>query len=505
MEKRKVLGVHEGIRLSVLQALLFACSLILVSELRAQTTYYVATNGNDTISRSGSSVDPWLSITYAMGRVQAGDTILVRPGTYHAQAQLKGFFPSANVTVKSEIPYQARLRHTDHVVTFYQSIGVVLEGFDIAHTGPGSAPLVIHVSGFGNGQTHNVSLMNNIIHDSYDNDLLKINHGCHDVLVRGNLFYNQKGTDELIDINSARSVIVEENIFSSAFAQAGRSEVIGHVKSHMVIKDSNGDSDMFLGAHNITVRRNIFVNFEGTDGSNFITVGEDGLDFYEAYEIIIENNLLLGNSPVPMRSAFGIKGVRDVIIRNNTISGNLPALEYGLRINAEGYNPPAQDIRFYNNIWADPTGTMDQFSRVADARDLERHRFAIERNLYWNAGNPIPENSFMLVNASDDPAAIAADPLLLNPEGLVVPYWTGTTFSDGSSRITDVFTRLVKAYGRPGKNSPVEGTALSASAPAMDILGNIRDSSSPDIGAVELDGTEQTVNPNDVGGLCPCN
>ena len=505
MEKRNECGFHGRVRCGVLPTILLSCFLFLVPELPAQTTYYVATDGNDTSSRSGSAVDPWLSITYAMTRVQAGDTILVRPGTYHAQAQLKGFFPSANVTVKSEIPYQARLRHTSHAVTFYESVGVVLEGFDIAHTGPGSAPLVVHVSGFGNGETHHVSLINNIIHDSHDNDLLKINDGCHDVLVRGNLFYNQRGSDELIDINSARNVIVEENVFSSAFAQVGRSEVIGHVKSHIVIKDSNGDSDMFLGAHNITVRRNIFVNFEGTDGSNYITIGEDGLDFYEAYEVIIENNLLLGNSPVRMRSPFGIKGARDVIIRNNTVSGNLPALEYGLRINAEGANPPAEDIRFYNNIWTDPTGTMDEFSRVASAQDLIRDRFAMERNLYWNAGNPIPENSYMLVNFTDDPAAILADPLLVNPAGLIVPYWTGTTFSDGTSRIKDVFATLVKTYGRPAKGSPVEGAALSASAPATDILGRMRDSSSSDIGAVELDGTEQAVDPTDLINQCPCN
>ena len=93
----------------------------------------------------------------------------------------------------------------------------------------------------------------------------------------------------------------------------------------------------------------------------------------------------------------------------------------------------------------------------------------------------------------------------VNPEGLIVPYWTGTTFSDGSSRIKDVFAHLVQTYGRPGKSSPVEGAALSASAPATDILGRMRDSGSSDIGAVELDGTEQTVDSTDLGGQCPCN
>src|SRR6516162_8838794 len=52
------------------------------SLLAGQTgnTYYVSTQGSD--SASGSASDPFLTISYAYSRVAAGDTIMVKPGTY---------------------------------------------------------------------------------------------------------------------------------------------------------------------------------------------------------------------------------------------------------------------------------------------------------------------------------------------------------------------------------------------------------------------------------------
>lgn len=110
----------------------------------------------------------------------------------------------------------------------------------------------------------------------------------------------------------------------------------------------------------------------------------------------------------------------------------------------------------------------------------------------------------MLVDAINDPAAIIRGPSLVNHDGLIVPYWRGAMFSGGSGRITDVFIRRVETYGRPGKSGPAEGAFLSASVPAKDILGRIRESSYSDIDAVEWNGTEQTTDSTDVEGLCPC-
>ena len=46
--------------------------------------------------------------------------------------------------------------------------------------------------------------------------------------------------------------------------------------SYTVIKDSNCSDDSNLGSRFITVRRNIFLNWDGSTGSNFLIIGEDG-------------------------------------------------------------------------------------------------------------------------------------------------------------------------------------------------------------------------------------
>jgi len=52
-----------------------------VAEAAGDNTYYVATNGND--SNPGTLSQPWRTIQHAVDTVSAGDTIVVREGTYH--------------------------------------------------------------------------------------------------------------------------------------------------------------------------------------------------------------------------------------------------------------------------------------------------------------------------------------------------------------------------------------------------------------------------------------
>ncbi|MCP4021227.1 MAG: hypothetical protein GY729_05250 [Desulfobacteraceae bacterium] len=477
MKKRTRPTVSVSIPL-VLMIITFICSPAFSG------TYHVSTSGSD-LTGNGSSGNPWATITHALDNVpDDNSTILVKPGTYNGRVRLRGTFDN-HATVKSETPYLARLRHTSVVVTCYYGQGITLEGFDIAHAGPGAGALVIQIQDLigepgGDDYVSDIVIKNNVLHDSYNNDILKINNGAGNVTVSGNMFYNQTGSDEHIDINSATDVIVEDNLFFNDFEGSGRTNN-NDTSSFIVIKDSNGNYDSNLGSQRITVRRNIFFNWQGSTGSNFVLIGEDGKDYYEARDVLAENNLMLGNSSNVMRASFGVKGAANIIFRSNTVVGDLPSLAYAMRLNTEGSNLPCDNIYFYNNIWSDPTGTMgaENPSRPDDFSDTpsgETDYFEIDNNLYFNGADVIPESSSEMVNYTDDVSGVIADPLLPENSSPVIPRWDEAQqiFADGSGTIRQVFEQMVALYAVPADGSAVLGAADISNAPFDDILGDLR-------------------------------
>lgn len=451
---------------------------------------YVATDGDDDAG-DGTMGSPWATITHALDNVTDGATILVRPGEYAGRIRMRGTF-ATGVVVRSEEPYRARLRNDGPVMTFYEDgrgcEGITVEGFDIAHSGAGASALVVHLDAAGSGQVTRITLRNNVLHDSFNNDVLKINNGIDGIVVERNLFFNQTGSDEHIDLNSAQGVVIQDNIFMNAFAESGRA-VTNDTSSYIVIKDSNGDSDRYTGSRDITVRRNVFLRWQGDGGTGFLLFGEDGQPFHEVQGALVENNLFLGDSPTVMRAPFGIKGSRDIVFRHNTTVGDLPARAFAFRFNREGSNPVIEGIELYNNIWSDPSGTMGALdgsdgNDFADVAPDDIGAFSIASNLYWNGGSAIPEDAAEAIDPSDDGSMIVGDPNLGDLAGIVAPHWDSTAFADGSADICEAFERLVTSYATPGSGSAALGVADPARMAGDDILGRPR-GGSPDVGAVE--------------------
>ena len=460
-----------------------AFALFLTPTTVQGATFYVATNGNDGTG-NGSPASPWATITHALDSVPDDSIILVRPGTYSGRVNLRGVF-TQGVTVRSEIPYRARLRHDSTVVICFYGQGITLEGFDIAHSGPGAGALVIQIQDLigdpgGDDFVSRITLRNNVLHDSFNNDILKINNGAGNITVEGNVFYNQTGHDEHIDVNSVTDVVIQDNIFFNDYAGSGRTNA-NNTGSFIVIKDSNAGDDSNLGSERITVRRNVFLNWEGSTGSNFVLVGEDGMSYYEARDVLVENNLMLGNAPNVMRSAFGVKGGQDITFRHNTVVGDLPSLAYAMRLNTEGSNPPNDNVAFYGNVWSDPNGTMgaenasrpDDFSDTPSADTLDH---VLDGNLFWNGGDAIPFDAGELINYTDDADRLVADPRLRSQAGIALPRWVPAVnlFGDGSLTIRQAFERLAGLYGAFAVGSPLLDSADESESPATDILGNSR-------------------------------
>ncbi len=462
-------------------------------------TFYVATNGVD-VPGGGTTGSPWATITFALDNVPDGSLILVRAGTYNGRIRIRGNF-AQGVTVRSEQRYQARLRHDATVLTIFNDnadiAGITIEGFDIAHAGAGSAPVVIQVQDGFATETQRITFRDNILHDSFNNDVLKINNGASEILVQGNVFYNQGSSDEHIDVNSVDGVVIEDNVFFNDYAASGRPVPGGAVpdsSSFIVVKDSNGTDDEYLGSRNVTIRRNVFLGWIGSSGSNFVLFGEDGTANFEAFDSLVENSLMLGDGTVRMRAAFGIKGSRNIRFRANTVVGDLPANAFAMRLNREGSNPVVDDVFFHNNLWSDPTGTMgadgagsaNDFSDTPPADTLD---FTINNNLYFNGANAVPEDPAEEINPSDDAAARFADPQLPSNAGAQRPFWmpASNQFNGGYATIRAAFLGIVEQYGRPAANGGGITQALAAEAPADDIRGVPRGAPPYDIGAYDRD------------------
>lgn len=440
---------------------------------RAACDRWVAPNGDD--HDPGTQARPWATLAHAAARVRdRGCTVWFEDGVYTRNTEPDRHFRT-QTTFRAIHPYRAVIEGDGYVLDLSGSSHMTFSGFEFRHSGPGSSGIVVYVGG---SEARHIAFRDNVFHDSYDDDILKILDGARSVTVQDNVFYNQGPNEQHIDVNSVTDVRIEGNIFFNDFAASGRDDP-GDTKAYIVVKDSNENDDRVLGASRIRIQRNIFLNWQGGLES-FVKIGNDGKPYFEARNVRIEDNLLIGNSSDEVHAPLGVSGAKGVSFVNNTVVGDLPSSSYAFHVDIKGENRRNEDILFANNIWSDPTRTMDEFSG-GDPRNTVR--LSLARNLYWNGGDPIPRGE--LLSPIDDARRVVRDPRLPEDQSdVILPIWDGASFASGSRSILDEFTRLVETYGAIPADSPAVGRALRSLASDRDILGHERDGH-PDLGAFE--------------------
>ena len=376
-------------------------------------------------------------------------------------------------------PYKAILQYGGLVLELSGARNMIFDGFELRHVGPGATPLVVYASRKNADWTEDIVFRNNLFHDSYNDDLLKLHNGARFITVEGNVFYNQGASEQHMDVNSVTDITIQDNIFFNDFAGSGRINA-NDTKAFIVIKDSNENADGLEGSERITARRNIFLNWEGGE-ETFVQIGNDGKLYHEAEDVRVENNLMIGNSLDPLFAAFGVRGARNVTFANNTVVGDLPASGYALWVSILLPNPLNENIFFYNNIWSDPTGTMNKFSRGDPTSTIT---LTLDNNLYWNGSAAIPSGNVVSPLVHDARRTVA-DPLLHTDQAaLILPRWNGSAFLSGSTTIRQEFERLANLYAAIPSASQAIGRADPAFASSDDLLGRQR-SATPDLGAFE--------------------
>lgn len=467
----------------IIAGTIFSMFLSTAAAQEPRNVYHVSPRGSDRLG-NGSRQRPWASLAGATSTIpDTGAEIVFLDGTYGPQ-DLRRVFQKP-VTVRAEHAYRAHWvstpsRHRALSVT--GAANLTLSGFEISGRPGGRDDYLIQIT---LPETKQILLHNCIIHDSFKNDIIKINDSAHHIRVLECLFYNQpnKG-DEHLDINTVHDVMVEDSIFFNDYA-ASRRPVVNIAHPYVLIKNS-GERPK---SRNFLVRGNIFLNWQGARDQPYLLLGEDAKPFHEAENVLIENNLFLGTSSSGMTAAFAVKGVKNVVFRANTVHGDLPLgsgeWAFAVRLGREGSNPRNENISLMNNIWSDPTGTMTHFS-AGKADNTAGATLA--NNVYWNGGRPVPIDRNRVLNMSDDPRAINMDPELPTDLAKVVPpAWNASThrFADGSETIDEVRRNLIVTFGTPAASSPVVDAADPRAMPRDDILHHSR-GPKPDIGAVEV-------------------
>jgi hypothetical protein len=506
-------------------------------------TYYVALTGNNTTG-DGSKSKPWATVKHAIEHtpVAGGHEIIVQSGTYPSIGYITTQFETP-VLLRAETPYKTTLQDpTGHRAGYlYAAKNIIIAGFNIAGNPNWTGAWNQNAYVFQIDKCENIVLENNIMHDSYNNDVLKLNNYSYDCEVRGNIFYNQEsaGGHQHIDANQVYNCIIEDNIFFNDYPASGRQRSI-NASGFVVVKSSvlrmqieSGEISLAeatdKGSRNITIARNVFLNWFGRVDQPIILLGEDALPLYEVNDCVVENNLFIHNEVYATKEeslqydknhtanriggTWAIKGVNNVNFRANTITGFIQHgwhgynngdghFGYALRIAIEtgnlGTNPPNKDITVSNNIFTVPVKSVrgeGQLGIIAGGRKEWLLSGKIDNNVYYNCGMPLREGTTETaadaLTFSMDVHKIVGDPLLetdLSYGKVIPPAWNAVTNSiaGGHSTIEKARIDLINKFGKPASSAtPGYDAANNANMPDRDILYNLR-GGKPDIGAVEL-------------------
>ncbi len=430
---------------------------------KASLEFFVATNGSD--ADAGTASAPWKTLNRALGAIpESGDAIVwVSPGTYSENVDADHDFTNP-VRLISEQPYLAVLTAQQNPVL---DIGpmVSVEGFEIvgSETSVDQGGLV-YMHG-----AHDAALINNVIHDSFDNDILRV-LASDRVQIVGNVFYNPGDNEHIIDVNGgSQATNIEGNFFFNDFAASGRSA--SNISAFIVVKFSSGSQT----TGNMSIHRNVFAHYEGSKMP--LKIGADGEPHAEAVNVTIENNLfhLSGPTDAP---GFEVVDAVGVHFRANTFVGNMAEDPFAGWVGTRDGSPPSDNVNFVGNIFS-ASGQMQ--SLIESPTDLVSAG-TIDSNLYWNDGNAIPSSGADLLDVSRDSNALTANPNLATG-GAVIPVWSGSGFAGGHATVEAATKAYILAYAKIDFASAAVDVGFSG-APSIDIMGNPR-SGRADLGCFE--------------------
>ncbi|HKA90301.1 MAG TPA: right-handed parallel beta-helix repeat-containing protein [Haliangiales bacterium] len=423
-----------------LVALVFALGVALGETARA-TTFYVQPGGDD--NGPGSSANPWGTLQAAADKVGAGDTVIVRAGTY------AGFDLRTTGTAALPIAFQAEANVSIVADNARTPDGINVEG-DV-----GNEIQYIVIDGFiVNGRARagiraarcrHVTIRNN---KTDANGRWGIFTGfCDDLLIEGNECSHSVAEHGIYVSNSGDRPTIRRNV-----SHDNRANGI-----HMNGDVSQGGDGIISGA---LVEANVIYGNGAGGGSGINCDGVQGSTF--------RNNLLFDNhaSGISLYMIDGAAGAIGNVVVNNTI---VVAADGRWAVNIQN---ASTGNKLYNNILfhAGARGAVD-ISADSQPGFVSNHNVVTDRFV-------IGAGSFLSLAA-----------------------WRTATGQDADSVVgtpADTFVDAAAGNYRPKPAGPAAGRGDAAQAPPTDIDGTPR-TPPVEAGAYELGGSP----PPDAGPGAP--
>ncbi len=313
-------------RLGVL--LIFALA---VPPAASATTYYVATNGDDSWPGTDES-QPWATIQKAADTMVAGDTVLIRGGVYSEEV-----FPQNAGDPGNEITYRAYpgeeviiegnpgpLGSTITLETFKPLRYLRFENLTLRNAGAYN----FYAKASLMGPKQHITLDGLTIEGAYLGILWRT--GVTDSEIRNcemsgnqyNIYLDRSNTDILIDGNhfADTQYHIPQDIFSNSINLYGEP---GEKNRRVTITNNHVHHSVLTGiqvfhADDVIVRN----NHSHDNGATGIQI-ESKPEFGATLRVVVEDNLCEDNSrTLPAETGIWIDDSDDVIVHNNVIRGN---------------------------------------------------------------------------------------------------------------------------------------------------------------------------------------
>jgi Right handed beta helix region/PKD domain len=422
-------------------------------------TYYVATNGDDAYNgryptHQGGSNGPFCTLNRAAYRVQAGDTVQIRGGTYQESVDWNQNGTSANrITITNyndeavviDGGYALPGKSVYYFLVIVSGNYVTLQDITIKRSSGGllviSGDYSRAVNVFGNGSRETgIELSGNF-------DLLD---GCR-MTDNGNGYGSNGQTTWGAAIGCQGNNATIKNCIS--YENRGEGINIHKGATNIALQDcviyDNKAYNLYLqGVDQVAVRRNLVYQTKPEYRVNGITIGAETA---QPSKLSIYNNLVMG-CRVNFEIDSNVTTLSDVLVAYNTFVNSVGGVEY--------YNMGVyyrRDIDTYiNSVFKNNIVLEENPDRIPISVESSHPGLIIE----YNCWNKTP------VAAAQGAGDIVADPLLAK------------TGSIGPGQLTPGWFRILE-------NSPARDRAQVLSEVTHDFFGNPR-GTSPDMGAHEF-------------------